>query len=80
MEKTQITLDKLKEGQHGVVLAVGGSGMLRRRLLDMGLTPNTKVMVVKKAPLGDPLEISLRGYDLSIRMKDASEITLKLSE
>ena len=80
MGKTQITLDKLKEGQHGVVLAVGGSGMLRRRLLDMGLTPNTKVMVVKKAPLGDPLEISLRGYDLSIRMKDASEITLKLSE
>ena len=59
METT--TLDKLPLGQEAIIKKVGGEGsILRRRLLDMGLTPRTRVMVRKRAPLGDPLEISLR--------------------
>ena len=64
METT--TLDKLPLGQEAIIAKVGGEGsILRRRLLDMGLTPRTRVMVRKRAPLGDPLEISLRGYELT---------------
>ena len=66
METT--TLDKLPLGQEAIIAKVGGEGsILRRRLLDMGLTPRTRVMVRKRAPLGDPLEISLRGYELTLR-------------
>lgn len=66
METT--TLDKLPLGQEAIIKKVGGEGsILRRRLLDMGLTPRTRVMVRKRAPLGDPLEISLRGYELTLR-------------
>ncbi|MEE0328093.1 MAG: FeoA family protein, partial [Phascolarctobacterium succinatutens] len=65
METT--TLDKLPLGQEAIIAKVGGEGsILRRRLLDMGLTPRTRVMVRKRAPLGDPLEISLRGYELTL--------------
>ena len=72
-----MTLNDLKTGSSGVISGVGGSGALRRRLLDMGLTPNTKVLVRKVAPLGDPIELSLRGYTLSIRRDDARSIELK---
>lgn len=72
-----MTLDTLKPGQAGMIIAVGGEGALRRRLLDMGLTPGTKVAVKKMAPMGDPIELSLRGYLLSIRKEDAAKITLK---
>lgn len=66
METT--TLDKLPLGQEAIIAKVGGEGsILRRHLLDMGLTPRTRVMVRKRAPLGDPLEISLRGYELTLR-------------
>lgn len=66
METT--TLDKLPLGQEAIIAKVGGEGsILRRRLLDMGLTPRTRVMVRKRAPLSDPLEISLRGYELTLR-------------
>lgn len=71
-----MTLDELKAGQKGVIAQVGGEGALRRRLLDMGLTPKTKVMVRKKAPLGDPIELHLRGYELTIRREDAAKITM----
>ena len=57
-----MTLDCLKPGQSGVISVVGGQGALRRRLLDMGLTPKTKVSVRKVAPMGDPIELYLRGY------------------
>ena len=66
------TLDGMRMGQTGTVSKVNGEGVLRCRLLDMGLIPKTKVKVIKFAPLGDPMEISLRGYDLTIRKGDAS--------
>lgn len=72
-----MSLDMLKPGQGGVISAVGGEGALRRRLLDMGLTPGTQVMVKKMAPMGDPIELALRGYLLSIRKEDAAKIQLK---
>lgn len=75
METT--TLDKLPLGQEAIIAKVGGEGsILRRRLLDMGLTPRTRVMVRKRAPLGDPLEISLRGYELTLRAEEAEKITV----
>ena len=55
-----MTLDKLKIGDSGIITVVGGQGALRRRLLDMGLTPKTEVFVRKTAPLGDPIELCLR--------------------
>lgn len=72
-----ITLDELGVGNSGIIRTVGGSGELRRRLLDMGLTPKTKVRVRKTAPMGDPIEITLRGYELTIRKEDAREIAVK---
>lgn len=76
MQEKLFTLNKLPLGKSGVIQTVGGEGILRRRLLDMGLTPKTKVMVRKKAPLGDPLEIFLRGYELTLRADEAAKITV----
>ena len=73
-----MTLDKLEIGREGIITEVGGTGALRCRLLDMGLIPGTKVKIVKIAPLGDPIELSIRGYDLSIRKDDAKNITLEV--
>lgn len=72
-----MTLDKLKIGETSVIDGVGGEGALRRRLLDMGLTPGTKIAMRKKAPMGDPIEIKLRGYELTLRLEDAEKITLR---
>ena len=69
-----MTLDKLEPGKKGYIISVGGEGVLRRRLLDLGLTPKTMVMVRKVAPLGDPIEIFLRGYELTLRRDEASKI------
>ena len=71
-----MTLDKLKIGVPAKILTVGGEGMLRRRLLDMGLTPKTEVMVRKIAPMGDPIELFLRGSELTIRLEDAQKIEI----
>ena len=71
-----MTLQDLKVGQSGVIAQVGGEGALRRRLLDMGLTPKTSVLVRKVAPMGDPIEICLRGYELTLRGDDAAKIEL----
>lgn len=69
------TLDSLKVGQKAKVVALSGaSGSLRRRLLDMGLTPNTQVEVIRVAPLGDPMELEVRGYALTMRKADAQLI------
>jgi Fe2+ transport system protein FeoA len=75
-----VSLDKLKAGQIGIIKSVNGQGALRRRLLDMGLTPNTKIMVRKVAPLGDPIELYLRGYELTIRGEDAKNIIVSEEE
>lgn len=71
-----MTLDELKVGGTGIITVVGGQGALRRRLLDMGLTPKTEVFVRKVAPLGDPIELFLRGYELTIRLEDAKNIEI----
>ena len=76
-----MTLNELKIGESGIIIKVGGQGILRRRLLDMGLTPKTKVMIRKVAPMGDPIELHLRGYELTIRIDDAKNIDVeKVSE
>lgn len=69
-----MTLDKLPIGKEPVITAVGGEGALRCRLLDMGIIPHTKIMIRKVAPMGDPIEIHLRGYELTIRLEDAQKI------
>ena len=71
-----MTLNELKIGDSGVITAVGGEGALRCRLLDMGLTPRTVVTLRKVAPMGDPIEIHVRGYELTLRVEDARQITV----
>ncbi len=72
-----MTLVKLPLGQEAVITAVGGEGALRCRLLDMGLTPRTVVTLRKVAPMGDPIEIHVRGYELTLRVEDARQITVE---
>ena len=72
-----MTIDDLKIGEQGTIATVGGEGALRLRFLDMGLIPGTKVLLQKVAPMGDPIQICIRGYELSIRREDARKITLK---
>lgn len=71
------TLDHFPLGKSGVIHQVGGERALRKRLLDMGLTPGTRIFVRKVAPLGDPIELSLRGYELSLRKEDAKKIIIE---
>jgi ferrous iron transport protein A len=72
-----MTLDKLKPREKAVVTAIGGHGAVRRRLIDMGITPGAKIMLKKTAPFGDPLEINVRGYSLSIRKSEAAEVEIE---
>jgi Fe2+ transport system protein FeoA len=72
-----MTLKDLKVGTSGRVTTVGGEKALRRRLLDMGITPGTTITVKKAAPMGDPIELLLRGYVLSLRLEDAEKITIE---
>jgi Fe2+ transport system protein FeoA len=72
-----MTLDQLRVGREAIIKNVGGKGMLRLRLLDMGLIPKTKVAVSRKAPLGDPIEIIVRGYALALRLEDARNIEVE---
>jgi Fe2+ transport system protein FeoA len=72
-----VTLKDLKVGKSGCVTTVGGEKALRRRLLDMGITPGTTITVKKAAPMGDPIELLLRGYVLSLRLEDAEKITIE---
>ena len=74
---TALTLDELSVGHSGVITQVGGEGILRCRLLDMGLIPHTKIRVNKIAPMGDPMELFLRGYTLTLRKEDAHNITIE---
>ena len=71
-----MTLDELKIGGSAVITAVGGEGALRLRLLDVGLIPRTRVSMVKIAPMGDPMEITVRGYVLTLRREDAAKIEI----
>ena len=71
------TLADLKPGEKGIVDVVGGEGALHRHLLDMGITPGVSILLQKTAPMGDPVELHLRGYALTLRLEDAAKITLK---
>ena len=75
-----MTLSELKVGQSAVILAVGGEGALRNRLIDMGLIPRTRLTLRKVAPMGDPIEIRIRGYELTLRLEDAANITVAPTE
>ena len=71
-----MTLNDLKIGESAVISAVGGDGLLRCRLLDMGLTPHTRITLQKVAPMGDPMQIRVRGYELTLRREDARKIEI----
>ena len=72
-----MTLAELKIGQDAVLRTIGGQGELRHHLLDMGLTPGTEVTLRKIAPMGDPIEVELRGYELTLRLADAAKIEVE---
>lgn len=73
-----MTLNELKPNQVAVITSVGGENELRCRLLDMGLIPHTQVTLRKVAPMGDPIEIHIRGYELTLRIDDARKIGVEL--
>ncbi len=75
-----MTLKDLKIGNTASVTAVGGSGALRQHFLDMGIIPGAEVTVVKYAPMGDPVEIMIHGYELTLRLDDAAEIEVEPCE
>ncbi|MFA6866341.1 MAG: ferrous iron transport protein A [Clostridia bacterium] len=67
-------------GDSGIITTVEGEGRIRRRLFDMGVTPGAEVLLRKKAPLGDPIEITVRGYELTLRKSEASNIILEVND
>ena len=71
-------LDEFKIGETGLIKKVDGEGRLRRRLFDMGVTPGAKVYLRKKAPLGDPLEVTIRNYELTLRKSEACLVVLEV--
>ena len=77
-EKMQKRLSEFKIGEGGTVVKVSGEGAIRRRLFDMGITPGAHIYFRKSAPLGDPIEITLRGYELTLRKAEAAFVEMKL--
>ena len=73
------TLDKFVIGESGVVIAVDGERRIKRRLYDMGITNGAEIYLRKKAPLGDPIEVTVRSYELSLRNSEAACITLEVT-
>lgn len=71
-----MTLNELKPGQEGKVLSLGEKGPMKRRIMDMGVTPGAVLKVIKVAPLGDPIEVNIRGYELSLRKEEAKRIEI----
>ncbi len=76
----QKILSDFKIGERGIIKSVQGEGKVRRRLFDMGVTPGAEVLLRKKAPLGDPIEINIRNYELTLRKVEASCVTLEVVE
>ena len=72
-----MTLKDLSIGQRGTIAKIGVAGALKQRFMDMGITKGTEVRIIKIAPLGDPIEIEIRGYNLSIRKADAEKIEIQ---
>jgi len=76
-EEDMVTLNNLGAGRKGKIVKVKGGGALRRRIVDMGVVKGTPVEVIKVAPLGDPIEVKIKGYNLSLRKEEAADITVK---
>lgn len=72
-----MTLRDLRPGQKGVVASIATTGSIKRRIMDMGITPGVEIKVIKVAPLGDPVEVNVRGYELSLRKEEAQQIEMK---
>ena len=77
MEKT---LNNFEIGECGIVTSIKDEGTIRRRLFDMGITPGADVLMRKKAPLGDPIEITIRGYELTLRKTEAVCVNMEVSK
>ena len=69
-------LNALKPGRSAVIETVGGEGALRQHFLDMGVIPGTEITVIKLAPMGDPMELRIHGYELTLRLADAEKISI----
>ena len=74
------SIDKFKILEKGIVTKILGEGAIRRRLFDMGLTPGAHVILRKRAPLGDPIEITVRNYELSLRKNEAENVICEVEE
>lgn len=74
------TLSEFAVGDSGVVKAVGGEGKIKRRLFDMGITPGAEIFLRKKAPLGDPIEVTVRGYELTLRKTEAQFVSMEVAK
>jgi len=72
------TLNEMTPGKKGRILKIAGRGMIKKRIIDMGMVPGTEVEMERYAPLGDPIEIKVKGYHLSLRKEDASLILIEL--
>ncbi len=72
------SLENFVIGERGIIKTVGGEGKIRRRLFDMGVTPGAEIIMRKRAPLGDPIEITIRGYELTLRKAEAAYITMEV--
>lgn len=78
MQKNDRTLNELSPGTKGKIARIGANGPLRRRILDMGMVPGVEIVVKGVAPLGDPIEILVRGYHLSLRKQEAASIFVEV--
>lgn len=79
-KKLIITADKLRPGQKGTVISLKCEGAVRRHIIDMGITPGATLVMCAAAPMGDPLKITVRGYALSLRRKEAQGISVRTEE
>ena len=77
---TEKRLSELKPGERGIVTRVSGSGLIKKRLLEMGLVKGTEIVMVRKAPLGDPIEFQVKGYNLSLRKVEADNVFVTIGE
>ncbi len=76
----QKKLSEFSLNEKGIIKAISGEGKIRRRLFDMGVTPGAEVTLRKKAPLGDPMEITIRGYELSLRKVEADLVIMEVTD
>lgn len=80
LKNEEIPLSKLKKGQKGIVVRVGGKGAVKRRMMDMGVVTGSEIRVVRVAPFGDPIEFNVKGYNLSLRKSEAKDIIVGIVE